>query len=66
MLRKAASHYEGKRSSTLLKVKTFYDAEAKVIGYENGKGKYQGMTGSLTCQMASGKKFNVGVLLDFD
>lgn len=37
MLREAGSLYIGKRSSTLLKVKTFFDAEAKVIGYEAGK-----------------------------
>lgn len=37
MLRQAGSLYVGKRSKTLLKVKTFYDAEAKVVGYEAGK-----------------------------
>jgi DNA ligase-1 len=37
MLRQPGSLYVGKRSKTLLKVKTFYDAEAKVIGYEAGK-----------------------------
>ncbi|KAF8201141.1 hypothetical protein K438DRAFT_2015518 [Mycena galopus ATCC 62051] len=29
MLRKAKSNYEGRRSATLLKIKTFYDAEAE-------------------------------------
>lgn len=37
MLRQPGSQYVGKRSKTLLKVKTFYDAEAKVVGYEAGK-----------------------------
>lgn len=37
MLRKPKSIYEGKRSKTLLKVKTFYDAEAEVVGYVDGK-----------------------------
>lgn len=37
MLRQSGSLYVGKRSMTLLKVKTFFDAEAKVIGYEPGK-----------------------------
>ncbi|QRV78606.1 ATP-dependent DNA ligase [Ceratobasidium sp. AG-Ba] len=64
MMRQPASPYEGKRSSTLLKVKTFYDAEAEVVGYEPGKGKHKGVTGALKCVMASGKargpKFNVG------
>lgn len=37
MLRKPGSKYEPKRSSTLLKVKTFYDAEALVVDHEPGK-----------------------------
>jgi DNA ligase 1 len=41
-----------------LKIKTFYDAEAEVIGYEPGKGKYTGVTGSLKCKMESGKVWN--------
>ncbi|GAA5957027.1 hypothetical protein JCM3765_005384 [Sporobolomyces pararoseus] len=61
MLRQPGSQYVGKRSKTLLKVKTFYDAEAKVVGYEAGKGKYEGMTGSLICQMEDGRTtFSVG------
>ncbi|KAG8731647.1 hypothetical protein FRC11_003089 [Ceratobasidium sp. 423] len=60
MLRQPGSEYEGKRSSSLLKVKTFYDGEAEVIGYEPGKGKHKGVTGALKCVMASGKKFSVG------
>ena len=47
--------YEGRRSSTLYKIKTFYDAEAEVTGYEAGKGKHVGSTGALKCKMASGK-----------
>ncbi|KAF8747479.1 DNA ligase, partial [Rhizoctonia solani] len=60
MLRQPGSEYEGKRSSSLLKVKTFYDGEAEVVGYEPGKGKHKGVTGALKCVMASGKKFSVG------
>ncbi|KAJ3554647.1 hypothetical protein NP233_g12374 [Leucocoprinus birnbaumii] len=52
--------YEGNRSSTLLKVKTFYDAEAIVIGHIGGKGKNKGVTGALQCRMESGKTFSVG------
>lgn len=47
MLRKPGSLYEGKRSSTLLKVKSFYDAEALVVGHEPGKGKHKGFCGAL-------------------
>ncbi|KAI9005626.1 hypothetical protein DFJ74DRAFT_759691 [Hyaloraphidium curvatum] len=60
MLRKPGSKYEGRRSATLLKLKKFYDAEAKVVGYQPGKGKYKGMTGSLEAEMECGKRFFVG------
>ncbi|KAJ3343953.1 hypothetical protein HDU93_005236 [Gonapodya sp. JEL0774] len=60
MLRKPDSRYEKSRSNTLLKVKSFYDAEALVEGHEPGKGKNTGVMGALKCAMASGKKFRVG------
>ncbi|KAJ7100628.1 DNA ligase/mRNA capping enzyme [Mycena belliarum] len=60
MLRRAGSKYEGRRSGTLLKIKTFYDAEAQVTGYTDGKGKNVGVIGALKCKMESGKTFNVG------
>jgi DNA ligase-1 len=43
MLRKPGSLYERKRSKTLYKIKSFYDSEAKVISYEEGKGRLKGM-----------------------
>ncbi|KAF9459157.1 hypothetical protein BDZ94DRAFT_1268934 [Collybia nuda] len=60
MLRQPGSKYEGRRSNTLLKIKTFYDAEAVIIGYMPGKGRNQGTTGALKCKMESGKTFSVG------
>jgi DNA ligase 1 len=60
MLRQPGSKYVLGRSSTLLKVKSFFDAEAIVVGYEAGKGKHKGRTGSLLCELPNGKKFNVG------
>ncbi|KAM6496364.1 hypothetical protein JOM56_009070 [Amanita muscaria] len=60
MLRKPRSLYEGWRSDTLLKVKTFHDAEAIVTGYLPGRGKHEGATGALKCKMASGREFSVG------
>ncbi|GAA5946598.1 hypothetical protein JCM10213_006641 [Rhodosporidiobolus nylandii] len=60
MLRQPQSRYIPKRSTTLLKVKTFHDAEARVIGHEPGKGKYEGMCGALSCVMESGTVFSVG------
>jgi len=60
MLRKPGSKYVGSRSRTLLKVKTFHDREAKVVGYRDGQGKHATRTGSLKCELPSGKTFYVG------
>jgi DNA ligase-1 len=60
MLRKPASSYEVGRSSSLLKVKTFHDAEARVIGHAPGTGKHAGRLGALVCELAGGVTFNVG------
>lgn len=49
------SVYEGRRSASLLKIKTFYDAEAIVTGHAPGKGRNKGITGALKCKMESGK-----------
>jgi hypothetical protein len=45
MLRQPKSKYEHKRSNTLLKVKTFYDAEARVVSHEPGKVCCTGLDG---------------------
>ena len=50
MLRGASSPYEWKRSSYLLKYKPVDDAEATVVGYLPGTGKYEGLTGALVCK----------------
>ncbi|XP_041376559.1 uncharacterized protein LOC121389029 [Gigantopelta aegis] len=60
MIRQPKSKYERTRSRTLLKIKKFYDAEARVIGHEKGKGKNQFCTGALRCKMANGMEFKVG------
>ncbi|KAK3258983.1 hypothetical protein CYMTET_32000 [Cymbomonas tetramitiformis] len=60
MLRKPGSAYVGARSSTCLKVKTMHDAEAKVVGYKQGQGRHNTRTGSLHCELPSGKKFFCG------
>lgn len=60
MLREPSSLYVDGRSTTLLKVKTFFDCEVTVSGYQNGKGKHKGRMGSLDCKMDSGVEFNVG------
>jgi len=66
MMRKAGSRYEVGRSWTLLKVKTFHDAEARVTAHVRGAGKHQGRLGSLQCAMPDGTVFNVGTGLSDD
>ncbi len=60
MLHRDDSHYRTGRSSDLLKVKTYQDAEAIVIAYLPGKGKYKDMLGALLVEMPNGKRFKVG------
>jgi len=60
MIREPKSAYVKKRSSTLLKVKNFKDAEARVLAIVPGKGKYKGMMGALKVRMPNGKEFKVG------
>jgi len=60
MLRQPGSLYETSRSMTLLKVKSFHDAEATVIGYTKGKGRHKGRCGALRVRAADGTEFKVG------
>ena len=60
MLRAPGSRYEAGRSSTLLKVKRFHEAEATVVAHLPGKGRHRGRLGALLVQMPSGISFQVG------
>ncbi|MBI2806405.1 MAG: DNA ligase [Planctomycetes bacterium] len=60
MLRKPGSKYEAGRSLSLLKIKSFIDAEARVVGHEPGKGRHKGRLGALQVELADGTKFSVG------
>jgi len=60
MLRQPGSLYESGRSSTLLKVKRFLDAEAKVIDYLPGTGRHKGRLGAVLVELPSGIQFSVG------
>jgi DNA ligase-1 len=46
MLRRPGSQYEVGRSYTLLKVKSFFDAEARVVGHQPGTGRHKGRLGA--------------------
>jgi len=52
--------YQHKRSKQLMKLKKFEDADATVIGYVPGKGKYTGMLGALKVKTAQGLEFKIG------
>ncbi|MFN0110217.1 MAG: DNA ligase, partial [Blastocatellia bacterium] len=60
MLHRADAPYITGRNDALLKLKPLDDAEATVIGYVPGKGKYTGKMGALRVEMADGKRFQIG------
>jgi DNA ligase-1 len=60
MLRQPGSRYEVGRSATLLKVKSFRDAEATVIAHQGGAGKHKGRLGALVVRLPDGTEFSVG------
>lgn len=60
MLHRNTARYASGRSHDLLKLKPFSDAEATVIGYRPGKGKYLGHVGSLKVQTDDGRQFFIG------
>lgn len=67
MLRAPYSMYERRRSLTLYKWKPIYDADARVVGYEEGQNNAAGLVGSLICvplgedgEDKSIKRFRVG------
>jgi len=52
--------YQHKRSKQLMKLKKFNDADATVMGYVPGKGKYTGMLGALLVKTQDGIRFKIG------
>lgn len=60
MLHRASAHYRGGRSDDLLKYKPAADAEARVVGYRPGQGKYAGLVGALLVEDAHGRRFALG------
>ncbi|MGI9302878.1 MAG: DNA ligase [Gammaproteobacteria bacterium] len=60
MLHRREARYLVGRSNDLLKLKLFDDAEAVVLGYRPGKGRYKGMTGSLRVRDERGNIFHIG------
>ena len=60
MLHHGSAVYRSGRSDHLLKYKLHSDAEARVVGYTAGRGKYAGMTGALEVESADGRRFRLG------
>lgn len=60
MLHRADASYIAGRSDVLLKLKPYFDAEATVVAYTKGKGKYAGKLGALIVQTPEGIRFKLG------
>jgi DNA ligase-1 len=60
VLRNPVAPYETGRSDNALKVKSYDDMEAEVIGYRAGKGKYAGLVGSLRVRIDGDREFYIG------
>jgi DNA ligase-1 len=60
MLREPGSRYEAGRSSTLLKVKRFHDAEGRVVEHLPGRGRHAGRLGAVVVGLPGGLTFSVG------
>ncbi len=60
MLRQPGSSYQAGRSPTLLKVKSFHDAEGRVVEHLPGKGRHEGRLGAVVVELPNGLTFSVG------
>ena len=57
--------YECKRSFNLLKVKDFFDTEATIVGFVEGKGKRKGTVGKFIAEDKDGVMFGMPVMDKF-
>ena len=60
VLHLAVADYATGRSAALTKLKPYLDAEATVVGYRRGRGKYDGDTGALEVETPEGRHFFIG------
>ena len=58
MLNKDAP-YECKRTTNLIKIKSFKHSDLRIVGYEEGEGKYVGILGAVVVEY-KGNKVSVG------
>jgi DNA ligase-1 len=57
IIRDPEVEYQQKRTTALLKMKEFEDADFPVVGIEEGRGKLQGHVGKFLCQTPDGQVF---------
>jgi len=60
MLHHNQSLYLSGRNKGVIKLKPLYDAEARVVAHQEGKGKFNGMLGALVVETPSGIRFKLG------
>ena len=60
MLKQKGELYHPGRNASLVKVKNVQDAEAIVVGYKPGKGKYEGKMGAILVELSDGARFYIG------
>lgn len=60
MLHHNQSLYLSGRNRDVIKLKPLYDAEARVVAHQEGKGKFHGMLGALVVETPSGIRFKLG------
>ena len=60
VVRDPDAHYKSGRSSEILKVKNFKDAEAKVLAHLPGNGRNSGKLGALLVSLGNGTVFKIG------
>jgi DNA ligase 1 len=60
MLHRADAEYITGRNAALIKLKPLFDAEATVVAYTSGKGKYKGKLGALVVETPEGIRFKLG------
>lgn len=60
IVRNPDANYAAGRSTEILKVKNYQDAEARVLAYFPGKGRNEGRLGSLLVELDDGTQFKIG------
>ncbi|MGV0960906.1 MAG: DNA ligase [Limnohabitans sp.] len=60
VLHRADAVWQAGRTEALYKLKPQPDEEARVIGYQAGQGRFEGLTGALIVETAQGQRFALG------